>query len=198
MKKTKTNTLGQFNLRDTANIKFEPGLIQKQVDGVFDTDGQLLYDKEFRNLIYIYRYRNEYIVSDADLKLRYRGNTIDTTAHANVKVATLSTSGETKLEAPPLIVNNTSAVLNNTLFVSSNLPGKYESLEMWKKAAIIDLYDLENHSYLQSFYIYNSNGKRLRSFYVEGHKLYALIDSEIVVYKLRKSVTENLKKRIQK
>lgn len=193
LKKTKTNTLGLFNLNDTINIAFEPKLIQKQIDGVFDTDGQILYDKRFKKLIYIYRYRNQYIVTDPNLKLLYRGNTIDTTAHANIKVATISDSGETKLAAPPLIVNNTSAVFSNHLFVSSNLPGKYESLIMWKKASIIDLYNLQNRSYLLSFYIYDINGKKMRSFYIDDDNLYALIGSKIVAYKLRKSVTENFK-----
>jgi uncharacterized membrane protein YphA (DoxX/SURF4 family) len=193
LKKTKTNTLGQFNLKDTTNITFEPNLIQKQIDGVFDTDGQMLFDKVSQKLIYLYRYRNQFIVTDPNLKLKYRGNTIDTTAHAQIKVATISGSGETKLASPPLIVNNTGAVFNNILFVSSNLPGKYESLAMWKKASIIDVYNLENNAYLLSFYIYDMEGKKTRSFYILNNNLFALIGTKVVVYKLRKSITENFK-----
>lgn len=195
LKKTKTNTLGQFNLKDSTNITFESNLIQKQIDGVFDTDGQMLFDKVSQNLIYLYRYRNQFIVTNPSLKLRYRGNTIDTTAHAQIKVATISGSGEIKLAAPPLIVNNTGAVFNNILFVSSNLPGKYESLEMWKKASIIDAYNLKNRAYVLSFYIYDNNSKKMRSFYVHDDNLFALIGTKVVVYKLRKSVTENYKRR---
>ena len=196
LKKTKTNTLGLFNLNDTTSIKFESQIIQKQIDGVFDTDGQTLFDKQSKKIVYIYTYRNQFVVTDSNLKLLNRGNTIDTTAHANLKVVTISNSGETKLAAPPLVVNNTSGVFKNTLFVSSNLPGKYESLLMWKKAAIVDVYNLENRSYLLSFYIYNNDGKKMRSFYIEGANLYALIGSNIVVYKFRKSITENFKNRI--
>ncbi|WP_310555182.1 MauE/DoxX family redox-associated membrane protein [Flavobacterium sp.] len=196
LKKTKTNTLGLFDLTDTTSIKFEPKIIEKQIDGVFDTDGQTLYDSAFEKLVYIYTYRNQYSVTDSNLKLLNRGNTIDTTAHANLKVVTISNSGETKLAAPPLIVNNTSAVFKNTLFVSSNLPGKYESLLMWKKAAIVDVYNLENRSYLLSFYIYNVDGEKMRSLYIEGDNLYALIGSNIIIYKLRKSITVNFKQRI--
>lgn len=197
LKKTKTNTLGIFNLKDTTNISFEPKLIQKQIDGVFDTDGQLLYDNSFRKLIYLYRYRNQYVVSEPNLKLLYRANTIDTTAHANIKIATISSSGETKLSAPPLIVNNTSAVYSNILFVSSNLPGKYENLLMWKKASIVDLYNVQNQAYLLSFYIYDIDGKKMRSFYVDNDNLFALVGNKIVNYKLRKSVTENFENKIQ-
>ena len=193
LKKTKTNTLGQFNLQDTTAIKFEPKLIQKQIDGVFDTDGEILYDTKFKNLIYVYRHRNQFIVASPELSLKYRGNTIDTTSHAKLKVVTISNSGETKLAAPPLIVNNTSAVFNDILFVASNLPGKYESLIMWKKASIIDVYNLQNSSYLLSFYIYDNDGKKMRNFYVQNKKLYALIGSQLIVYDLRKSVTDNFK-----
>ncbi|MGC4041881.1 MAG: MauE/DoxX family redox-associated membrane protein [Flavobacterium sp.] len=117
LKKTKTNTLGLFNLKDTSSIGFHPELIQKQIDGVFDTDGQMLYDSRFKKLIYLYRFRNEFIIADSHLKLLSRGHTIDTTAHANIKVATISSSGETKLATPPLIVNNTGTVFQNILFV---------------------------------------------------------------------------------
>lgn len=193
LKTTKTNTLGLFNLQDTSKIKFQPKLIQKQIDGVFDTDGQTLFDKEFKRLVYVYTFRNQFIVTDSNLNLEYRGNTIDTTAHANLKVVTISNSGETKLAVPPLLVNKSCAIYKNLLFNCSNLPGKHESLEMWKKASIIDVYNLENNSYLMSFYIYNSDNKKMRSFQLDGEHLYALIGKNLIAYKLRKSITKNYK-----
>ena len=113
-----------------------------------------------------------------------------------MKVVTISSSGETKLAAPPLLVNKTSAVHNNLLFVASNLPGKYESLVMWKKASIIDLYNLDNRAYLLSFYIYDNDNKKMRSFCLEGNYLYALIGEKLISYKLRKSVTKNYQNEI--
>lgn len=194
LKTTKTNSLGRLSLNDTTFLKFEPGLIQKQIDGVFDTEGLIHYEKKSRRFVYVYTHRNEYIVTDSNLKLHYRGNTIDTTSRAQLKVVTIAKSGETKLAAPPLIVNKTSAVKNNLLFVNSNLPGKYESLLMWKKASIIDLYNLDNHSYLFSFYIYDIDNKKMRSFFIEGNRLYALIGQKLVSYKLRPRITNNYQK----
>lgn len=191
LKSTRTNTLGLFNLRDTTSFRFEKKLITKQIDGVFDTDGHLMFDNKSGKLVYLYRYRNEYLVTDPYLRLLSKGNTIDTTATAQIKVAKISTSGETKLAAPPLIVNNSATVYNDLLFVCSNLPGKYESLEMWKKASIIDIYDLQTKAYLLSFYVYNIGKERMRSFYIVDDRLYALIGDSLIVYKLRKSVTEN-------
>ncbi|PKP11486.1 MAG: hypothetical protein CVU08_12235 [Bacteroidetes bacterium HGW-Bacteroidetes-3] len=190
LKKTKTNTLGLLNLKDTTNIKFATHLIQKQIDGVFDTEGLIHYDKKFKRLVYVYTHRNQFIVTDSQLKLKYRGNTIDTTAHAQLKVVTISNTGETKLAAPPLIVNKTSALSKNLLFVNSGLPGKYESLIMWKKASIVDLYNIDNNFYLFSFYIYNSDNKKMRSLYIDDNHLYALIGNKLVSYKLRRTITE--------
>jgi uncharacterized membrane protein YphA (DoxX/SURF4 family) len=198
LKKTKTNTLGIQNLRDTTLLKFEPSLIQKQIDGVFDTEGLLHFDKNNNRIVYVYIHRNQFIVTNSKLKLQYRATTIDTTTKAKLKVVTISNSGETKLAAPPLIVNKTSAVNNNLLFINSNLPGKYESLIMWEKASIIDLYNLNNHSYLFSFYIYNNENKKLKSFYVDNSYLYALIGNKLISYKLRKSVTQNYDDKILK
>lgn len=191
LKKTKTNTLGIQNLNDTLALKFEPNLIQKQVDGVFDTDGLMHFDKISKRVVYVYAHRNQFIVTDSKLTLNYLGNTIDTISKAQIEVATISNSGVTKLAAPPLIVNKTSAVYNNLLFVNSNLPGKFEDLEMWKKASIIDVYNLNNNSYLLSFYIYDANNKKIKHFYVNQNYLYALIDNKLVSYKLRTNITNN-------
>lgn len=191
LKATKTNTLGLFDLSDTTNIHFEPALIQKQQDGVFSADGQLLYDDDFKLLAYVYTYRNQFIVADSRLGLIHRGNTIDTTATAKLKVVTIASSGETKLGAPPLTVNSASALYRKILFVSSALPGKHESLAMWKKANVVDMYDIEKRTYLMSFYVYHSNGKKMRAFRIEGSHLYALIGNKIIAYRLRKNVTDN-------
>ena len=191
LKKTKTNTLGLFNLKDTIATTFNSKLIEKQIDGVFDTDGHTLYDNEFKRLIYVYTYRNQFIVTNEKLNLLYRGNTIDTTSRAQLKVATISSTGDSKLAAPPLIVNKTAAVHKNLLFVKSNLPGKYESLVMWEKASIVDIYNLDDRSYWFSFYIYDVGNKQMRSLFVSNDKLYALIGKQLVCYDLRESITSN-------
>ena len=190
---TKTNTLGRITISDTNFLKFSPQLIQMQIDGVFDTDGQLFFDTYSNRVVYVYAYRNEYIVADNDLNLIHRGNTIDTVSQAKLTVVKVKSNGETKLAAPPLLVNKASAVYRNLLFINSQLPGQFENLEMWKNASIIDIYDASAKKYLSSFYIYDLGRKKLKNFYVNGNHLYALIDDKIVIYKLRKSITENYK-----
>jgi len=44
----------------------KPGLLTKQVDGVFCTEGDLLFDSHSNKIVYVYQYRNEYLVMDTD------------------------------------------------------------------------------------------------------------------------------------
>ena len=193
--KNNENVLGTINFSDSSKIKlqYHPVLLQKQIDGVFDTDGAMNYSDNLKRLVYVYYYRNEFIVCDDNLNLKYRGKTIDTTTKAKIKVSWLKNRNEKKLAAPAFMVNRTSAIYQNLLFVNSSLPGKYEPLIMWKDASIIDVYDIENKRYLMSFYVYNENKKQLSTFMVTGNRLYTLIGNSIVCYRLGTTLQKYLK-----
>lgn len=177
--------MGILNLSDTTKVKYAPLLLQKQFDGIFDTDGGFHFNSQLNKIVYVYLYRNQFIVSSPDLSLDYRGNTIDTVSHAQIELAKLKNSNMKTFSTPPLVVNKLSAVEGNLLYVNSSLPGLYESEEIWKRASIIDVYDLTNNTYRSSFPIYNIGQKKLRAMYVANNYLYALIDEKIVCYKLR-------------
>lgn len=183
--------LGTINLRDTAKVHLAPKLLEKQMDGFLDTDGTLLYDPLLQRIVYQYRYRNQFIVADRNLNIDFRGSTIDTISHPKLDIRYVSSRDERKFGSPPLTVNKTNAAYSNLFFVNSALPGKYESAATWKQASIIDLYNLNTTSYISSFYIYDFNGKKLNSFIVIDTLLFALIDDQLVLYKLRKSVTSH-------
>src|SRR5260221_10965763 len=68
---------------------FTDHILEKQLDGVFCTDGMMHYDKELNELVYLYYYRNQFMVMDTSMNLLYRGNTIDTTSRAKIKTATI-------------------------------------------------------------------------------------------------------------
>ncbi len=142
------------------------------------------FDKQTHKLIYLYYYRNQFIVTDNNLKLQYRGKTIDTTTHAKLKVAYIRNTGQRKLAAPPFTVNQLSTVNNNLLFVNSKLIGKYEPKEMWKEASIIDVYDIRQNSYLSSIYIYDSNKSKVNDMLVIGNNLYAIVGHQLHKYHL--------------
>ncbi|MBE0392030.1 MauE/DoxX family redox-associated membrane protein [Flavobacterium sp. PL002] len=186
--------IGKVDLLSNEKTVLNHNLLQKQMDGLFDTDGSLMYSNELNKIIYLYAYRNQFIVADPKLNLDYRGNTIDTIAHANIKLVDLEKRGERKFAKKPLLVNKDAAVYGNLLFVNSNIPGRYESLEMWKLASIVDSYNISSNSYLESFYVYDVDKQKLRDLIVQGDKLYALVGNHLICYKLQPIITANYKK----
>lgn len=185
------NMIGVLNLSDTTKVKYNAFLLQKQFDGKFDTDGNLLYDNSLSRIVYVYLYRNQYIVADSNLKLKCRGKTIDTVSHANIQLTQLKNSSQQTFAKLPLVVNKLSAVDGSLLFVNSELAGLYESDDIWKRASIIDVYDLTNQTYRSSFLIYKIAGKKMKAMLVYDNKLFALIDQKIVCYKLKDYLTQN-------
>ncbi len=178
------NTLGIIEFGDRVKVQLGPELLQKQIDGVFDTDGSLHYSPALQKLVYVYYYRNQFIVADPQLKLSYRGNTIDTNSVAKLKIAYLPKEGIRQFSAPPFTINASSAVFENLLFIHSNLEGKFESQKMWEQASVIDVYDVVENSYQFSFYVYHHNDQKMRSFVITDSHLFALIDDQIVAYSL--------------
>ncbi|KVV15012.1 DoxX family protein [Flavobacterium sp. TAB 87] len=185
------SVIGTVDLKDTLKSKINRSLLEKQFDGIIDTDGSLLYNRSINKIIYVYYYRNEYLLINNQLNLDVKGNTIDTISRAQIELVQNKKSGRTTFSKPPLRVNRLSASYGNLLFVNSSLPGQYESEDLWKIAAIVDVYDFTDKSYRSSFPIYNINRKKMRSMYVYGNHLYALIDQKLVCYKLRSHVTQN-------
>ncbi|PZR20164.1 MAG: hypothetical protein DI539_11670 [Flavobacterium psychrophilum] len=166
-------------------------LLTQQIDGIFDCDGDMHIAPEMNTFVYVYRYRNQYLVTDLHLKLIKKGTTIDTNSIAKIRVATAKETGYTQLAAPPVIVNKFSAVSKNLLFVHSLNKGRLESNEMRKSASTIDVYDMAGGNYLASFYIYHQKGKKVRTFVVKGNTLYALVGSNLVKYHLGKNITSH-------
>jgi hypothetical protein len=180
----KENTLGLIEFGNPSKVRLAPDLLQKQMDGVFDTDGSLQYSPELQKLVYVYYYRNQFIVADTNLKLSYRGHTIDTNSVAKLKIAYLPEQSIKQFSAPPFTVNASSSVFKNLLFVHSNLEGKFESQKLWEQASVVDVYDIVDNSYRFSFYVYHHNHQKMRSFVVSASYLFALIDDQIVAYSL--------------
>jgi hypothetical protein len=188
--KTAQNIIGKINLADTTKAKYNTSLLQKQFDGIFDTDGTLMVNHDLNKIVYVYRYRNQFTVAQPNLKLDYRGNTIDTITKAQIQLIQLKNGKGKTFAKPPLIVNKTSAIEGNFLYVNSTVLGLYETEELWKTASIIDVYDLTNKTYRSSFPIYNIGNKKMRRMLVSGNLVYALIGDKIVCYKLREHLSQ--------
>lgn len=180
--------LGQFTTEKDGKSTIKKELLKKQIDGFFDCDGMLQYDTEKKYLIYLYYYRNQFIVADSSLNLLHESHTIDTTEHARLKVVYLKERGERKLGAPPYIVNIQSTASQGRLLINSAITGRFEDKNMWKNASIVDVYDITEKTYLSSIYIYDQEGYKMDGMMLYGSNLYVLLGGNLQRYKLSKKL----------
>ncbi len=156
--------------------------LKKQVDGLLCTDGHLLYSPDLKEIIYIFRYRNQFICLDTNLHVVRTGKTIDTTSVAKISVAELD--GKITMSKPPLMVNRSACVDGKYLFTYSNLMAKNESTDTFKKVSAVDVYNLVDGSYRFSLYVDTYNGKKMRQFKVRNSVLVALFSDAVVRYNI--------------
>lgn len=202
---TKHFTLAALDLNADPKLTMRPNILEKQIDGVFDVDGMLIMDHAQKKLIYPYLYRNEYIVMDENLNIKWKLKTIDTTTTAQIQITKLA-DGRHKMKAPPLKVNRQSVAFRGILYNQSDLMGKLESREAWREAKVIDMYRTDRQEYIGSFYIYDKNGRKMRDFLMTEQYFYVMMGDKVHRYHVRdiikkhyiKGDAENLAKSRQK
>jgi len=169
---------------DSAGFKMTANLLEKQVDGIFCTDGNLIKVPNSNKIIYVYYYRNQFICANDNLNLLYKGKTIDTVSHAHIKVEYIKSLNETTISSPPLYVNKQSAANEKYLFIHSALIADNEVAESLDKVSVIDVYAVKDGKYQYSFYLPDFRGNKVRDFKVYGQSLYALYDHYLYKYQL--------------
>lgn len=182
----KQNILNLHKLDSFPKVMPKPKLLTKQVDGVFCVYGKLLYDKHSKNIVYLYHYRNEYLIMDTALNLLKKGKTIDTISKAQIKVDRYIKGAQMHytFSAPPLLVNKSAAVYNNILYINSNLKAKNENGETFSQYHVIDVYDLSDASYHYSFYLPHVDGESLIGFNVQEQTLVAQYANHLGIFHL--------------
>jgi uncharacterized membrane protein YphA (DoxX/SURF4 family) len=175
--KSGEHLLGKMSISESVNIHYNPAILEKQIDGIFDTDGTLRYSPELRKLVYTYYYRNEYIVADDKLSFLHRGHTVDTITKANLRIVKNKLSRDTKMSTPPLMVNKNTTVYANLLFVNASLRGRFEEKSVWDLAAIIDVYDYIDKQYKFSFYVYAEGKFMPKDFLATDQGLYTITNN---------------------
>lgn len=154
--------------------------LQKQVDGLFCTEGFLQYSEELCQIVYTYRYRNQFICLDSNLNVIRIGKTIDTTSVAKIEVT--EQDGKITMSKPPLSVNKGAYVDGKYLFIRSNLAAKNETTEEFNKRSVIDVYNLLDGSYRFSFYIDNHEGLKMRDFVVKDNTLVSIFKGYVIIH----------------
>jgi hypothetical protein len=182
----KANQIVKFDyLPNHTKLTTTDKLLQKQVDGLFCTDGALVKVPKTSNFIYFYYYRNQFIYADSALKVIYRGKTIDTVSKAQLRVATNKQTRQITLASSPQLVNVKASASENHLFIYSAMKADNETEKMHKNGAAIDIYSTKNGSYKFSIRIPNIEGERMREFMVRDKMLVALFDSYVYFFDLK-------------
>ncbi|NQX38438.1 hypothetical protein SAMN05421820_101459 [Pedobacter steynii] len=149
-------------------------IFEKQVDGLFCTAGTSVFSRKNRLFVYVYFYRNEVLVIDSNLKLVKKFSTIDPISRANVNVSTIESTGAKVLASGATIVNVRCAIWKDYLLVQSKIIGKHEDELRFKNSTVIDIYDLNNSSYLSTLYIPNQQEEPITQLSVIGDHIYTL------------------------
>ena len=161
-----------------------PGILTKQIDGLFCTDGVLNYDHGTQKLVYTYYYRNEYILLDKDLNIIKTGHTIDTTNAAHIKVAKINSDKSVTLAAPPEFVNLRSSLSGNWLFIHSPVKAINEQENEFANNSVIDVYTVSNDKYRFSIHIPDLNHKKISALQVRETNLYVIQDKFLTIFRL--------------
>lgn len=180
--KNRETIMGLLNTQEGEKVDINTRFLEKQMDGIFDTDGNMVVDPATKKLIYTYFYRNEYRILDSTLVFSGKGNTIDTTTKAKIELVTLKDK-TVKMKSPPLKVNRDQAAYDGYLFNEASLRGKHEPEIMWKEAKIIDVYHYPTATYRYSFYAYHEGKDKMRSMLVTEKHFYVLTGNNLIRYK---------------
>ncbi|RNL87746.1 hypothetical protein ED312_10110 [Sinomicrobium pectinilyticum] len=163
---------------------FQPnyGILEKQGEGYFSVDGMLHFNKALQQVVYLYRYRNEFMVMDKRLNLLHRYHTLDTISRARIASKEIKSENSFTLTSPPAATQRFSTVSGNYLYINSGLLARNEEEEQFKKNVVIDVYELSNGEYKYSFYLPRYKGEGISGFKVFGNRLFAIHDQHLVAY----------------
>lgn len=181
-------SLGIISEGSKESVKLNPNLLEKRKDGFFESDGLLNYDTSTKKIVYVYHYKNQFVVTDKSLKSRRIFKTIDTVQTPNLGLSVLR-DGSSKLNNP-LIVNKRSFVYKGVLFIESDRKGKLEK-DRGKKAVILDLYSIVEQKYLGSISVPNRDQKERIQFAVNKDQLYVIIENELIRYRFAQNIIQH-------
>lgn len=181
--KTMESELGILNTA-SKNYIINPDVLQKEVDGVFDTDGDITIDRKNGHILYTYLYRNEIITTDFHLENIHRNHTVDSLSTTAIETKTLE-NGQIKLLKSPIETNRIQNIAEDKLCNLSKIRAKNESYGVFRKNDVIDVYDVSTKKYKYSFYIKNEERIKTRGILSTKHYLYVLSGNNITRYSFK-------------
>lgn len=170
---------------DTNQVYLNTSILKKQLYGLFETDGMLLWNDYYQQFIYSYFYSNAFEVFNKTLIPVATGRTIDTISQPVLNVAYYKEKNQYKNGGNSITVNRYSTTYGPYLYINSDRLGRYEDVEILKSASIIDVYAIRNNTYVFSFYLYHQPEMELHEFKIYKDVLVALVDDTIWLYRLK-------------
>lgn len=158
----------------------------KQRDGVFCTDGILKYDSESALVLYVYNYRNRFVLLDTTLKVRLTATTIDTTDQVNFTVGSFTDKNTvtSSFSSPPRMVNKNAFFNNSFIFIHSALMSDNEKPSDFRRTSVLDIYRVADGKYVYSVKVPDDKGEKVRDFIVSGDRLLLLYGSGMICYRI--------------
>lgn len=180
--------LGVISKDRKESLKLRTDLLEKRNEGFFEPDGQLNYDAFTGKVVYVYHYKNNFVVTDRNLTSKNVFKTIDTVRTPVLGLFVLP-DGSRKLNNP-LVVNKRSFAYKGVLFIESDRKGKLEK-NRGRKAVIIDLYSTQEQKYLGSISVPNRYEKQRIQFAINKDQLYVIIENELIRYRFAQNITKH-------
>lgn len=149
-------------------------LLQKDEESVFDADGIIVFNRPIKTLVYVYYYRNEFIILDSMLRKTVAGKTIDGIQYSQIRVGKTDAGRSIDMASLPRVVNRKCQTSGNWIFIQSAVRGRNEARQPFRRSDVIDIYDISDGRYAGSFFIPKVQGDKLRDFRVDGDKLIAI------------------------
>jgi hypothetical protein len=159
-------------------------ILQKQLDGLFDTDGIMQYDLAEHKLVFLYFYRNQFIVTDSNLKILYRGKTIDSNSTVKFSIGLYNHNRTSEIAAPQQANNRHLVLYQGMIFIQSGLVALNEPSNILKERAVVDVYSIQDGHYKFSFYIPNYQGNPISDFIIDRDRLISISGHFLLSFRL--------------
>lgn len=168
-------------------------VLQKNPRNLFENDGQLLRDDITGDILYVYSYRNTYVVMKEDFQEVREYRTIVPAPTQGIRARKMD-NGEKRMEHPPPRTHLKATVHRSVLFIPSLISGRFESNSLQgNSTTIIDLYSTKEQLYVGSFYLYNVPKRKVREISVSGDRLLVLAGSDIISYHLSEAIIKHFR-----
>jgi len=169
------------------HLKYD--ILGTQEPGYIENDGLLLTDGNKEHSIYLYYYRNEFVVFNNRTDQHHIFPLISFKQGSKTQTVTLPDGSHKIKNIMQQSVKN-AAVAGNHLFVNSNAKATHDGIMQWNKASVIDLYKINQRYYAGSFLVPDSLGEKVKDMFIDGDFIYILIGNEIVKYHFAQPVIE--------